>query len=103
MMTLLTASSLCQGRYGGLCKQAKRSIITIVTFPFSFPQFQFLGSHFPVSTFSATHEAAGSYQASDRFAEQKMIVFDSMKRLIRMFYTSALQIFLEEDDLIAYR
>ena len=45
--------------------------------------------------------AASSYQASDQFAEQKMIFFDSMKRLIRMFNTSASQILLEEVDLIA--
>ena len=82
---------------------AKRLVITIVTFPFPFPHFQFVVSHFPTSTFSVTHEAAGSYQASDRFVEQKMIVFDSMKRLIRTFDASASQVLLEEDDLITCR
>ena len=49
------------------------------------------------------HEPASSYQASDRFAEQKTVVFDSMKQLIKMFDTSASQILLEEVDLIMYR
>ena len=41
--------------------------------------------------------------ASDQFVEQKTSTFDSMKRLITTFDTSASQILLEEVDLIAYR
>ena len=53
--------------------------------------------------FVLCHDPASRYQASDRFAEQKTVVFESIKRLTRTIDTSASQILLEEVDLIAYR